>query len=172
MAWFNQEWIAQSLGVAAFMISLVGYASTSDRHLKIMMTLGTILLAVHFVLFGTWLSAVSLAMNTARTWLSIYRRGLQWFVLVASLQLAVSMPMVSVATDLLPVAGSLVGSFGLLCLVGIRLRVAMLITTGCWLANNLLLGSIGAVMLDLLNTAAHASSIWRISRNRKTSPLR
>ena len=45
-------WLAQALGITAFAISLVGYLSPCDRHLKIMMTVGTALLSLQFVLFG------------------------------------------------------------------------------------------------------------------------
>ena len=47
-------WLAQALGITAFAISLVGYLSPCDRRLKIMMTVGTALLSLQFVLFGGW----------------------------------------------------------------------------------------------------------------------
>lgn len=159
---FSPVWLAQTLGVVAFAISLVGYTSTSDRRLKIMMTAGTVILAGHFMLFGAWLAAISLAMNTARTWLSIYRKGWLWFVIVAIAQLAVSFPLIVSSRDVFPVLGSVIGSYGLLCLAGVRLRVAMLLTTACWFVNNLLWGSIGAVLLDALNASAHLYAMYRI----------
>lgn len=160
----TRETIAQALGLIAFLISLVGYTSTSDRRLKIMMTCGLIFLTAHFLFFGAWLVALSLVLNTARTALSLYRKGGRWFVGVAIVQLAVSLPLVSSARDIFPIAGSIVGSFGLLCLSGVRFRLAMLLTTFFWLANNLLWGSIGAVLLDVLNIAAHLLAIHRILR--------
>ena len=162
MSFLTQEWVAQALGLLAFTISLVGYTSTSDRRLKIMMTTGTVILALHFVFFGAWLAAISLAMNTARTWLSIYRKGWRWFAIVAVAQLAVSLPLIATVRDVFPVLGSLIGSYGLLCLAGVKLRVAMLVTTACWLVNNLLWGSVGAVLLDGLNACAHLYAIYRI----------
>ena len=160
----DQELAAQALGLLAFAISLLGYTSTSDHRLKIMMTAGTLLLALHFVLFGAWLAAISLAMNTARTWLSIHRKGWRWLFIVAVVQLVVSIPLMITARDLFPVLGSLIGSYGLLCLAGFKLRAVMLVTTCCWLANNLLWGSVGAVLLDGLNASAHLYAMFRIHR--------
>lgn len=157
-------WAAQALGILAFSVSLIGYLSTNDRRLKIMMTAGTAILSVHFVLFGAWIAAVSLVLNTARTWLSVHRRGLRWFIPVALAQLAISLPLISQPRDALPIAGSIIGSYGLLCLSGIKLRAAMLITTCFWLANNLLWGSVGAVMLDCLNASAHIFAMIRLHR--------
>lgn len=160
----NTEWLAQSLGVAAFLISLAGYISPNDRRLKVMLTSGTAILTLHFMLFGAWLAAVSLILNTGRTWLSIYRRGTRVFVAIALAQLTISLPMVDSMRDMLPVVGSVIGSYGLLCLSGQWLRMALLITTGFWFVNNLLLWSIGAMMLDCLNAGAHIYAIHRIGR--------
>ena len=54
-------WLAQALGITAFAISLVGYLSPCDRRMKIMMTAGTALLSLQFVLFGGWLLALLFA---------------------------------------------------------------------------------------------------------------
>jgi hypothetical protein len=44
----------------------------------------------------------------------------------------------------------------------VKLRIALLITTGLWFVNNLLWGSIGAVLLDLMNASAHIVTIVRL----------
>lgn len=152
-------WGAQALGILAFLVSLRGYLSPDDRRMKAMMTVGTACFAMQFVLFGSWLVAVSLLMNTARTWLSIHRRGLRWFLPIAALQLAVGMALAQSPRDAFPIAGSIIGSYGLLCLRGIPLRAAMLATTAMWFVNNLVWGSIGGVLLDGLNASAHIRAI-------------
>jgi len=156
------EWIAQILGLLAFTISLVGYTSTSDHRLKAMIAMGTAAFTLQFICLGAWLVSISLMMNTARSWLSIYRKGFSWFLLVISIQLMVSIPLARSYHDIFPIAGSILGSFGLLCLDGIRLRMAMFATTCFWFINNLLWGSIGGVMLDLLNASANLIAIYRI----------
>lgn len=161
---------AQALGIAAFLISLTGYLSPCDRRMKVAMTLGTGLFALQFVLFGSWLVAVSLIFNTARTWLSIYRRGLRLFVAVAIVQACIGILLARHPYDAFPVAGSIVGSFGLLCLSGPRLRAAMLITTMFWFFNNLIWGSIGGLMLDALNAAAHLRAIYLLRAAKENGP--
>ena len=158
----TREHVAQALGLVAFLISLVGYTSASDRRLKTMMTVGLVFLTVHFMVFGAWLAALSLALNTVRTWVSLHRRGTRWFAGIATIQLAASLPLIGAVRDVFPVAGSIVGTYGLFCLSGVRLRVALLITTGLWFVNNLMWGSIGAVLLDGMNALAHLVAIHRI----------
>ncbi len=165
-AWI--AWLAQALGVIAFIVSLIGYLSPHDRRLKIMMTTGIGLLALQFVLFGSWLVASSLLVNSGRTWLSIHRKGLRWFVPVAAVQLALGLALAKQPFDALPIAGSIVGSFGLLCLQGIGLRVAMLITTALWFGNNVIWWSIGGMMLDGLNAGAHLRAIHLLRTLRPT----
>lgn len=162
MDFVTREIAAQAVGLVAFVVSLIGYTSTGDRRMKVMMTAGLVLLTVHYLVFGAWLAALSLALNTARTWLSIDRKGMGWFAAVAAVQLALSLPLVQTPRDVFPIAGSVVGSYGLLCLSGVKLRIALLITTGLWFVNNLLWGSIGAVLLDFMNASAHIVTIVRL----------
>lgn len=162
------SWFAQGLGLLAFMISLIGYLSPSDRRLKVMMTIGTALLALQFVLLGAWLVAASLVINTGRTWLSIHRHGLRWFIPVAIVQLLAGIALAHRLHDVLPIAGSIIGSFGLLCLRGIPLRYAMLATTTLWFFNNLIWFSIGALLLDGLNASAHIRAIHMLRSKPRT----
>ena len=162
-------WLAQALGVVAFLASLIGYLSPHDRRLKVMMTAGIGLLAIQFVLFGSWLVAVSLLVNASRTWLSIHRKGLRWFIPVAAIQLALGLALAKQPFDALPILGSIVGSYGLLCLQGIGLRVAMLITTALWFGNNIIWWSIGGMLLDGLNASAHLRAIYLLRRLRLKS---
>ncbi len=153
-------WGAQALGIVAFLISLVGYLSTDDRRLKMMMSVGTACFAIQFVIFGSWLVAASLLINTARTWLSIRYRGMRWFVAVAVVQLTVGAILAERSHDAFPVLGSLIGSYGLFCLRGIPLRAALLAKTAMWFVNNLIWGSIGGLLLDGLNASAHFRAIY------------
>ena len=162
MDFVTREHLAQALGLVAFLVSVIGYTSASDRRLKAMMTVGLVFLTVHFMVFGAWLAALNLALNTVRTWISLHRRGSRWFAGIAAIQLGVSLPLIGAVRDIFPVAGSIVGTYGLFCLSGVRLRVALLVTTGLWFVNNLLWGSIGAVLLDFMNALAHLVAIHRI----------
>jgi hypothetical protein len=158
----TREHVAQALGLVGFFVSLAGYTSASDRRLKVMMTIGLVFLTVHFMVFGAWLVALNLTLNTGRTWLSLHRRGFRWFIAIATVQLAVSLPLMGAVRDVFPVAGSIMGTYALFCLSGVQLRVALLITTGLWFVNNLLWGSIGAMLLDFMNALANLVAIRRI----------
>jgi hypothetical protein len=162
MDFLTRDNVAQALGLVGFLVSLVGYTSASDRRLKVMMTVGLVFLTVHFMVFGAWLVALNLTLNTGRTWLSLHRRGFRWFVGIAAVQLAASLPLVGAVRDVFPVAGSIMGTYALFCLSGVQLRVALLVTTGLWFVNNLLWRSIGAVLLDFVNALAHLVAIHRI----------
>lgn len=169
MDFLTREHLAQALGLVGFLVSLVGYTSASDRRLKVMMTVGLVFLTVHFLVFGAWLVALNLTLNAGRTWLSLHRRGFRWFLGIAAVQLAVSLPLMGAVRDVFPVAGSIMGTYALFCLSGVRLRVALLATTGLWFVNNLLWGSIGAVLLDFMNALANLAAIRRIRATAKAA---
>ncbi|OUS23460.1 hypothetical protein A9Q98_15395 [Thalassotalea sp. 42_200_T64] len=48
--------------------------------------------------------------------------------------------------DWLAVVGGCIGTYGLFCLTGIKMRATMLVGSCCWLLNNIILGSIGGTM--------------------------
>ena len=68
--------------------------------------------------------------------------------------------------SLLPIAASCIGTFALFFLDGLRMRALMLVGTLLWLANNLLVGSIGGSALEAVLAATNAHTIWRMARSR------
>ena len=165
---FEQDWVSQSVGGCAFAVSVGAYATKSDRHMKMMIALGTMIFTIQYAYLGAWVVALNLLMNSARSWLSMHRQGVLWFLLIAALQIAVSLTHISTEKDWFPVLGSVMGSFALLCLSGVRMRLAMLVTTLLWLANNLIWGSVGGVLLDCINLFCNLLSIHTIWRSRAT----
>jgi hypothetical protein len=69
--------------------------------------------------------------------------------------------------SLLPIAASCIGTTALFFLHGLRMRALMLLGTLLWLANNLLVGSIGGTLLEACLALANLRTIaqlWRAER--------
>ena len=62
MDFLTREHVAQALGLVAFLVSLIGYTSASDRRLKAMMTVGLVFLAITlgYVGWSVWLRVLVL----------------------------------------------------------------------------------------------------------------
>ncbi len=169
---FTPEYLLiQGISIVAFAVSLWGIISPNDNKLKKMMVTGTLIMIVHYALLGAWLVVVTLLLNTARTWLSIYKRGLKWFLIVTTIHLSINAPLVSTWTDALPLTGSTGASAALFMSSGITLRIVFIFSSMLWFGNNYVLHSIGGMMIDTLNVCAHLYSISLIYRLQKKEAL-
>jgi hypothetical protein len=66
----------------------------------------------------------------------------------------------------LPIAGGCLATAALFLMRGIPMRVVLLASTLCWLANNILSGSIGGTMLETTIACANISTMIRLFRAR------
>jgi hypothetical protein len=62
----------------------------------------------------------------------------------------------------LTVIGSCVSTVAVFQMHGVAMRLMMLFSTGCWLANNILSGSIGGAALEAVIAVANAATIFRV----------
>jgi hypothetical protein len=73
-------------------------------------------------------------------------------------------------SDWLPLGASCLGTLALFLLQGIPMRLLMFCGTGLWIANNLIVGSIGGTALELVVAAVNATTIWRLWRQGRAQP--
>lgn len=90
-------------------------------------------------------------------------------MLFVSLSLLVGFYLFDSYWDLLPITGSIVGTLTVFLLTGIRMRIGFLIGAFCWLANNIVIGSIGGVMLESTLIFVNLSTIYRLHRQAKVA---
>jgi hypothetical protein len=69
---------------------------------------------------------------------------------------------------MLPIVGLCIGTYALFCLKGIAMRCAFLVGACCWLANNIIVGSIGTSLLEMVLIIVNLSTIIRLYRQRHT----
>ncbi|RZL04878.1 MAG: YgjV family protein, partial [Rubrivivax sp.] len=68
-------------------------------------------------------------------------------------------------SDWLPLGASCLGTIALFTLQGIPMRLLMLCGTGLWIANNLIVGSIGGTALEIVIAVINLSTIARMLRS-------
>ena len=76
------------------------------------------------------------------------RRARRWWASSSSRSASLGVWLMHGWLSLLPIAASCIGTFSLFFLHGLRMRALMLVGTGLWLVNNLLVGSIGGTLLE------------------------
>lgn len=160
------DWLspAQCAGYLAFALGVGSFLQTSDRHFKLWMAGECLAYVLHFALLGNPTAVASSLVSTARSVLALHTRSPWVAGAVVAVNLALGAWLAKGPADWLPLAASCLGTLALFLLQGIAMRLVMLVGTGCWIANNLIVGSIGGTALEVVVAATNAFTIARLWR--------
>lgn len=157
---------AQCLGYAAFAFGVGCFLQKDDRRFKLFMALECLGYVLHFALLGLPTAVASSLVSLARSLVAM-RTHSPWAAAgFVALLLALGAWLYSGWVSLLPLAASCIGTLALFLLRGIAMRVVMLGGTLLWVVNNVIVGSVGGTLLELVVAATNALTIWRLWRER------
>lgn len=155
------------MGYAAAIVSLGAYASREDKMLKAGVGLGLVLWALHYAMVSAWTASATCLLIASRQILAFIAPAMRP---AARLATAASYYVVFTGVlwqtwagpvSLLPWASAVNATYAYFYLAGTRLRAQVMLSTGLWLLNAAVLGSIGGVAM---NTASLCISLWTIVR--------
>ncbi len=119
---------------------------------------------LHYVLLGAVPAALGALLSTLRTGTAIVTNTRWVAVFFIALTLVAGWFVVDAWVDMLPLIGTIIGTYSIFCLSGIKMRVGFLLGAICWLANNLIVGSIGGTLLEATIIATNSATIYRLNR--------
>ncbi|MCU8464616.1 YgjV family protein [Vibrio vulnificus] len=156
--------LAQALGFLSFGLGISTFYQKNDRHLKILMLVFNLNHLLHFLLLGSMLSALSALLSALRTTTSIFTSS-KWVAAIFILIGIVSgLGMAEHWWELWPIVGTVIGTYSLFVLSGIRMRIGFLAGATCWLINNILVGSIGGTLLEMTVIIMNLITIYLLYR--------
>lgn len=159
---------AQSLGFLSFILGVLCFYQKNDQRLKVILVIMNINHALHFALLGAMTACLSATLSALRTGLSVkYPSSALGYVFIL-LTIVGGYLMFESWQDILPIIGTCIGTYALFNLEGIKLRIAFLVGALCWLANNIIVGSIGGMLLETTLIAVNLTTIYRLYLNKKT----
>lgn len=158
---------AQVAGYVALVLGIAAFLQTDDRKLKVLIALEGLAYVAHFIALGVPSAAGSAAVSSARTLLSLRFRSVWLAVVAVAAALAVPLALSTRGVGWLPVAGSVLGAVAVCTMRGLAMRVVLLAATSCWLANNLVSGSVGGTVLESLVLAASLVTLLRMLAARR-----
>ena len=162
--WFSP---AQCLGYVAFVLGVGSFLQTDDRRFKLYMTGECMAYMVHFALLGNPTALASSAVSTVRSLLALRTRSYWVAIGVVLVNIALGLAIATKWTDWFPLLASCLGTLALFLLQGIQMRLVMLCGTGLWIANNLIVGSIGGSALEIVVAVTNITTIMRMAQERK-----
>lgn len=159
--WFSA---AQCVGYVAFILGVGSFLQTDDKRFKLWMTGECLAYVAHFALLGNPTAVASSAVSTVRSLLALKTRSLWVAAAVLATNLGFGWAMATTWTDWLPLTASCLGTVALFLMRGIPMRLVMLCGTFCWIANNLIAGSIGGTALEVVVAMTNVATMIRMTR--------
>jgi hypothetical protein len=163
---------AQLMGYTATFVSLGAYAMREDKMLKIGVGLGLVLWTLHYAMLSAWTASATCVLIASRQILAFIApavSGAARRATTASYCLAFTGILWQTwagPISLLPWISALNATYAYFYLSGARLRAQVMLSTGLWLLNAVVLGSIGGVAM---NAASLGISLWTIMRLKRAA---
>lgn len=160
---------AQLFGYLAFLLGVSSFLQKRDLPFKLLMMLQGVSYAAHFILLGNPTASASACMSALRSALSMRTQALwlAWIFIIVTLGLGLWLS--EVWTDMLPILASSTSTYALFRLRGVLLRCVVLLASGLWLANNIISGSIGGIMLEVTVISVNLFTIYRLLHDKRVS---
>lgn len=162
----DQPFIAQLLGFASFAIGMYAFYQKDDKKLKIIMFIFSLNHTLHYLLLGSMVSALSALLSALRTGLSIYISS-KWLAFAfITVSLTSGIYLADSIWDMWAILGMSIGTYSFFVLKGIQMRIGFLIGAMCWLTNNILVGSIGGILLEATLISVNLVTIIRLLQDK------
>lgn len=160
-------WLAQGVGVLAFLIGITTFINRDERRFKMQLALYSAIIGGHFFLMGAIPAGMSAELNALRTLISMRTRSLWVMALFLFLTLTLGLVKLHHPVELLPIVGTVASTWALFRCKGFTIRCVMWCSTACWVTHNLWLGSIGGTLIEgsfLVMNGVNIIRFWRMQK--------
>lgn len=156
--------LSQCVGYIAFVLGVIAFIQKKDRPLKFYVGLESLAYTVHFFLLGNTPAAASALITSGRSFVAMKTRSLSLAIIVIIANVSVGFALAGHGTGWIPVIGSCIATYAVFTMRGIPMRLAILSSTFCWLANNIISGSIGGTLLEAVIATVNTYTIVQMFR--------
>jgi hypothetical protein len=160
---------AQLFGYLAFLLGVSSFLQKRDMPFKLLMTLQGMSYVAHFILLGNPTASVSATMSALRSALSLRAQALWLAWVFIAVTLSLGLWLSEAWTNMLPILASCTSTYALFRLRGVPLRCVVMLGSVLWLANNIISGSIGGIMLEVTVISVNLFTIYRLLRDKRVS---
>jgi hypothetical protein len=160
---------AQCVGYAAFVLGVTAFLQRRDKRLKLFSGFQTLAYAVHFFLLGNVPASSSSLLSSVRSFAALRYRSMWLVATIVGLNLLIGCFVVRSPLGWLPVIGACIGTYSVLRLQGLPMRMMLFTGTVLWLTNNILSGSIGGTALETFIGIANIATMTRMLRERRAA---
>jgi hypothetical protein len=161
--------VAQAFGILSFLIGIYTFTQKNDQKLKLSMLALFTSQTIHFLLMGSSNGAIANFLSLIRTLVSIKFANKWVGAVFIGINIVWGAPGVNSVVDILPILGACIGTYAIFFLSGIAMRLAFVLGAIFWITNNIIIGSIGGILLESMVISMNLITIWRIHKDNKVS---
>ena len=165
---FSYGVIAQAVGIVASGFIIFSFNQKIDNHLKIYLIIGNMLFATHFSMLGAYAGMCVTTLNVFRVSFSIkFHKSTKMMLGFMTVYILTGIFIYKEMFDLLPIFSSLLGTFSMFKLSGIKLRLLGMFGSSAWLTYGIIFHSIGGIITETSALILNSSTIYRLIRDKR-----
>jgi hypothetical protein len=159
------EILGQAFGIFAFLVAIYSFTHKNDFKLKVSLIVMFSFQTAHFFFLGSATGTIANALNFFRTIISI--RSTHGYVGASFILLNIAWGASNVngVIDVFPIFGACIGTYAIFYASGIKMRKLFICGAVFWLTNNIYLGSIGGILLEITVIIANGLTIFRLKKD-------
>jgi len=115
-------------------------------------------------MLGALPACTSALVNSVRSLVAIRYKSFRLGLVMIAINLALGIAFVRSPWGWLPVIASAITTYAMFNLQGVPFRIALLCSTLLWLGNDVLTGSIGGTVLEMVTAGVNIFNMVRLSR--------
>lgn len=161
--------IAQALGLLSFALGISTFYQKEDKKLKILMLIFNLNHLLHYLLLGSLVSALGALLSAIRTATAIHCSSKIFAMVFIAISVLSGLCLAQGVWQLWPIVGTVIGTYSVFMLQGIRLRIGFLLGASCWLINNIYVGSVGGTLLEISAMVMNCTTIFRLYRAQQSN---
>ncbi|NNC23311.1 YgjV family protein [Salinisphaera sp. USBA-960] len=160
------RWIAgQTFGVVALTLCIIGFAAKRDDRLFFLLLFANVAFALQFAMFRSWAAAAVTVLIILR--IHLVRRykhnGRVMCVMLVATCVAAALTW-HAPRDIWAVAAGSLGTYGMFMHGGVPMRLFLTGAAFCWVVMQVLVGSFGGTLAELLILATNLITVARLKR--------
>lgn len=166
----SPEWdLAQALGMFGFAVGASAFLHRDGQRFRLHLMMFQFIMCGHFVMMNAMVAAFGSGISAIRSYSSTKTQSTTVMLFFIILIWGMGLPQLEYTYELLPILSSTIATLALFKFQGLTMRLLMLMSSCCWLVNNLLMGSIGATLMEILFIGVNCTTILRLHFSEKIS---
>jgi len=167
---FSYDVIAQAIGIVATAFIVGSFLNKRDNHLKGYIMIGNLLFALHFFMIDAFAGMLINIINFFRVGSSIkFHKSTKVMLFFWGAYIIAAIVIYEKPIDLFPVFASMLSTFSMFKLSGIKLRVLAMLGSSSWLIYATFYQSIGGMITETFVMVLNSSTIYRMLKDKKKS---